>query len=113
MARRPLTREQRRRAGYKLDPLEARSVRLPPKTWEKLGWLAESRGLQQSDLIRSLLGDAVIGVLPPKSYKTGEIQAPDTDWKAWNDAADKLGVPIDKLIIDTMRKITRVVLDID
>lgn len=109
MARRPLTREDRRKLGYKLDPLEARSVRLPAKTWEKLGWLAEHKGLQVSDLMRSILGDAVVGVVAPRTVKTGEIRASDTDWESWKQTAEALGVSVDQLVCDTMGKVVRLV----
>lgn len=100
------TREDLRKAGFKLEPLHNVNIRIPVEVWEKLEWLAQEKGLQRPDVVRMSLADAVRTVRAPKDYESRQIRASEDDWRAWQDLAKELGQPLDVLIGRTMKRLS-------
>lgn len=74
------------------------TVRLHPKLYEKLGWLATERNDTIADTIRTILATATRGVMPPKALKSREIVCEENEWGNWEKVAVSMNTSVDKLV---------------
>lgn len=83
------------------------TLRILPGQWQKIGYLAENRGVTKADVIRAVIRDAVQNVVPPRTLETREIRATPDELKAWDKVAVDMNTTVDLIVRKVMNKLAK------
>jgi len=76
------------------------SLRVPADLWERCGWMAEAKGVNRNEWVRTTLDNASRDAKPPNPREFRGIEASGEEWAEWERVAEGYGRPLSALIRD-------------